>query len=51
MPENDLRPVSADELAADLARGLTFEGRKDWHRADEIVAGIVAGEIVDALQK
>jgi hypothetical protein len=48
MPE-DLRRVSPDELAAALAKGLTHEGRKAWHRADDIMSAIVAGELVDVL--
>jgi len=46
---DDLRPASSDELTAALAHALAFDGRKHWHRADEIMSGIVAGELVDAL--
>jgi hypothetical protein len=40
----NLRPASSDELAAALAQAL--DGR---HRADEMMSGIVAGELNDAL--
>jgi hypothetical protein len=38
--------VSLGELAAPPAPGPTHEGRKRRHRADEIMEGIVAGELV-----
>ena len=46
---DDLLAASNDELTAALVHGLTREGRKGWHRADDIMARIVAGELVDAL--
>jgi hypothetical protein len=49
MPD-DLHPASSDELAAALAHGLTHDGRKAWHRADDIMSAIVAGELVDVLK-
>jgi hypothetical protein len=50
MPE-DFTPADPADLAGALAFALRFEGRKRTHNADEIMAEIVAGRLVEHLQR
>jgi len=41
-------PAKPDDIAQALAHALQFDGRKRTHRADEIMARIVAEQLVEA---
>jgi hypothetical protein len=51
MPDVSLTPADPSELAAALAYALCFQGRKRVHRADEVLAGIVAKRLVGHLER
>jgi hypothetical protein len=44
-----LTPAMPEDLADAIAYALQFDGRKRTHRADEIMARIVAERLVEAL--
>jgi hypothetical protein len=44
---NELRPVTAENVADALAFALRFQGRKRVHNADEIMSEIVAKRLVE----
>jgi hypothetical protein len=46
-----LTPASRDDLVEALAFALRFQGRKRSHRADEIMAEIVAKRLVEHLER
>jgi hypothetical protein len=52
MPHDpDLNPMTPEELRRDLAFALTFDGRKRFRRADNLLADIAARHIVDHLER
>ena len=44
-------PAKPDEIAQAIAHALQFDGRKRMHRAAEIMARIVAEQLVEALER
>jgi len=48
-PSEPLTPADPADLAATLAFGLRYQGHKRVHKADEIMAKIVAGKLVNHL--
>jgi hypothetical protein len=50
-PPGSLTPASPEDLAASLAFALRFHGRKRTHNADEIMAEIVASQLVEHLER
>jgi hypothetical protein len=46
-----LSPAAAEDLADAIAFALRFDGRKRTHRADEIMARIVADRLVEYLDR
>ncbi len=48
-PVERLTPATPDDVADTLAFALRFDGRKLTHRADEIMAEIVAKRLVEHL--
>jgi hypothetical protein len=52
MPDQpDLRPGTHDELTQSLSFALRFNGRKRTHDADEAMAQITAGRLVEHLER
>ena len=52
MPDTPkLRPATRDELAQSLSFALRFNGRKRVHGADEIMAQITAGRLIEHLER
>ena len=52
MPDADnLTPADPSDLADALAFALRFHGRKRVHKADEIMAEIVAKRLVEHLER
>ena len=52
MPDADkLTPADPCDIASALAYALRFQGRKRVHNADEIMAEIVAKQLVDHLER
>jgi len=46
-----LTPATSEDVARALAFALRFQGRKRVHNADEIMAGIVARQLVVHLER
>ena len=46
-----LTPAKPDDIAEAIAHALQFDGRKRTHRSDEIMARIVAEQLVEALDR
>ena len=46
-----LSPAKSDDIAEAIACALQFDGRKRTHRADEIMARIVAEQLAEALER
>ena len=51
MPDDKLAPVAARDIADALATGLLSERRSRVHRADELLARIVAKRLVKHLER
>jgi hypothetical protein len=50
-PDVPLRHASPEDIAEALAFALRFQGRKRVHNADELMARIVAGRLVEYLDR
>ena len=50
-PADNLTPADPADLAATFAYALRYEGRKRVHKADELMAEIVARRLVDHLER
>ena len=46
-----LRPATRDERAQSLSFALRFKGRNREHGADEIMANITAGRLIEHLER
>jgi hypothetical protein len=44
-------PAKPDDVVEAIAYALQFDGRKRTHRADEIMARIVAVQLIEALER
>jgi hypothetical protein len=51
MPDEPLRPATAEEIAQTLSFALQFEGRKRVHHAADIMARITADRLVRHLAR
>jgi uncharacterized protein (DUF433 family) len=51
MPDADLTPATAEDLADALAFALRYSGRKRVHDAGEMMAAIVAKRLVEHLER
>jgi hypothetical protein len=52
MPDDlNVIPMTAEERRRDLAFALTFDGRKRFRRADNLLADIAAQHIVNYLER
>ena len=53
MPDDlqHLRPATPEEIADTLAFALRYDGRKRIHRGDELMARIVAGRLIEHLER
>lgn len=51
MPDDALRPATADELENTLVFALRYDGRKRVHTGDEFLAKITAQRLVEHLEQ
>jgi hypothetical protein len=50
MPDDPLRPADPDDLRQALTHALSFDGRKRFRQADEVMAKITADHLVRYLE-
>jgi hypothetical protein len=53
VPDRDaqLRPATREDIASALSFALRFDGRKAWHKADELMARITAEHLIEHLEQ
>lgn len=51
MNDRPIKPAARDVVVRALARGLSFQGRKRTHQADDLMAAIAAERLADHLAR